>query len=270
MKAPFEIEWLGGVAEKHFRKLRPATAELPWGTLDVARYPARLVERARNTWTQIAVSEYRAAMAFGDMLRLLLEVRAPLDLVGMAGDFVADEVSHVEIAARIAMELGGGVSIDIDTTTMLDAPSTATTALQRANDRMLFTAIHETFSESNAIGTMRASRHPLLRSALELIARDEAMHTRIGWLYFDWATELIDDDERARLGQLAHACIEKLASLSNVRTSVVKDGVTREGFLVEHVQELGFLDSETFVARARACIEHDIVPALAERGIVVP
>lgn len=269
MKAPFEIEWLGGVAEKHFCRLRPATASLPWGTLEPERYPARLVERARNTWTQIAISEYRAAMAFAEMLRLLLEIRAPLDLVGMAGDFVADEVSHVEIASRIAMELGGGVSIDIDTSTMLEPPSSESQPLQRANDRMLVTAIHETFSESNAIGTMRASRHPLLRSALEQIARDEARHTRIGWLYFDWATELIDAAERGRLGGVALRCIEELAMLSHARTSVAKDGVTSEGFLVEHVHELGFLDSESFVARGRACIARDIVPPLAERGIVV-
>jgi hypothetical protein len=270
MKAPFEIEWLGGVAEKHFRRLRPATATLPWGTLEPSRYPARLVERARNTWTQIALSEYRAAMSFAEILRLLLEVRAPLDLVGMAGDFVADEASHVEIASRIAMELGGGVSIDIDTTTMLGTPpSSDTSPLQRANDRMLLTAIHETFSESNAIGTMRASRHPLLRSALEQIARDEARHTRIGWLYFDWATDLIDDAERERLADVALGCIEELATVWQGRTSVAKAGVTSEGFLVEHVHELGFLDSETFVARSRACIARDIVPPLAERGIVV-
>lgn len=106
-------------------------------------------------------------MSFAENLRLLLEVRAPLDLVGMAGDFVADEVSHVESASRIAMDLGGGVSIDIDTTTMLPAPSSDARPLERANDRMLVTAIHETFSESNAIGNLRASRHPLLRSALE-------------------------------------------------------------------------------------------------------
>ena len=56
MKPPFEIEWLGGVAEKHFRRLRPSTCELPWGTLEPSRYPPVLVERARTMWTQVAVS----------------------------------------------------------------------------------------------------------------------------------------------------------------------------------------------------------------------
>ena len=269
MKAPFEIEWLGGVAEKHFRKLRPATGELPWGTLEPARYPPLLVERARSMWTQIAISEYRAALSFGEILRLLLEIRAPLDLVGMAGDFVADEVSHVEIAARVAMDLGGGVAFEVDTTTMLQAPSSATDTFQRANDRMLIAAVHETFSEAIATGTMRASRHPLLRSALELIARDEARHTRIGWLYFDWAAELTSDDERARLGALTLDLLEELARVWSTRQSVAKDGVTQEGYLVEHVEELGWMDSESFVARAKSAVRRDIVPPLAARGILV-
>lgn len=266
---PFEIEWLGGVAEKHFRRLRPSTIELPWGTLDPSRYPPLLVERARTMWTQVAVSEYRAAMSFADMLRLLLEVRAPLDLVGMAGDFVADEVSHVEIASRIAMELGGGVALDIDTTAMLSAPSAETGALQRANDRMLLTAIHETFSEAVATGAMRVSRHPLLKSALELISRDEARHTRIGWLYFDWASELNEDGERARLGALALGVVEQLAGLWRVRTSRLEHGVTSEGYAIEDVHSLGWMDSESFAVRARDCIRREIVPPLAARGIVV-
>ena len=269
MQAPFEIEWLGGVAEKHFRRLRPATSELPWGTLEPSRYPLRLVERARAMWTQVAMSEYRAAMSFAEMLRLLLEARAPLDLVGMAGDFVADELSHVEIASRVATELGGGVSIDVDTTAMLPALSAELGALRRANDRMLVTAVHETFSESLATGAMRLSRHPLLKASLELIARDEARHTRIGWLYFDWAAEQTDDAERARLGENATVLIEELATTWRLRTSRVTNGVTSEGYDVDHVHELGWMDSESFAERARDCIRREIVPPLARRGIVV-
>ncbi|CAN5919791.1 hypothetical protein BH11MYX4_BH11MYX4_22740 [soil metagenome] len=269
MRGPFEIEWLGGVAEKHFRRLRPAIGDLPWGTLVPSRYPPPLVQRARVMWTQVALSEYRAAMSFAEMLRLLLEVRAPLDLVGMAGDFVADEVSHVEIAARVATELGGGVSIDVDTTAMLPAVSTEVGALQRANDRMLVAAVHETFSESLATGAMRVSRHPLLKSALELIARDEARHTRIGWLYFDWAADLTDDAERTRLAAVALTLVEELATVWRIRTSRVKGGVTSEGYALEHVQELGWMDSESFSARAKDCICREIVPPLAKRGIVV-
>lgn len=269
MKEPFEIEWLGGVAEKHFRRLRPGVSDLPWGTLDPSRYPAPLVAVARMAWTQIALSEYRAALSFSELLKLLLEARAPLDLVGMAGDFVADEVSHVEIASRVAMELGGGVGVEVDTAALLLKPAAGLEPLARANERMVRTCIHETFSESIATGAMKTTTQPLLKAAQELISRDEARHTRIGWLYFDWASELLDEPEQARLGEIATRIVEQLARTLRERTSRVKDGVTTEGYLVEHVRELGWMDSESYRARAIGCIRKDIVPPLAKRGIVV-
>src|SRR5690606_1682875 len=107
MRERFDLEWLGGVSERHFRKVRPGVDELPWGTLDAARYPAELVDRARVSWTEAAFNEYCTAAAFGEMLSALLSAKAPVDLIGMASDFVADEILHVELTSRIAMELGG-------------------------------------------------------------------------------------------------------------------------------------------------------------------
>jgi hypothetical protein len=266
---PFEIEWLGGVAERHFRRLRPTIPGLPWGTLNPAQYPPELVTRARTMWTQIALSEYRAAASFAEMLRLLLEVRAPLDLVGMAGDFVADEVSHVEIAARVASELGGGAVIPVDTSAILPPLSSEADPQKRANDRMLVVAIHETFSESVATGAMRGCPHPLVKAALELIARDEARHTRIGWLYFDWVADRTDANEYERLGALALGQVAQLASVWRARQSRLIDGRTSEGYLLDDIHALGWIDSEAFAARARDCIVRSIAAPLAQRGIRV-
>ena len=111
MLEPFDLEWFGGPAEKHFRKIRPGVESMPWGSLEPARYPAELVERARVSWTEAAFNEYCTAVAFADLLRALLVVRAPVDLIGMASDFAADEILHVELTSRIAMELGGGAPV---------------------------------------------------------------------------------------------------------------------------------------------------------------
>ena len=110
MKEPFELEWMGGPAEHHFRKARPGIDDLPWGTLDTSDYPPEVVLAARATWTEAAYTEYRAIAAFSAVLHGLCEAKAPLDLIGMASSFVADEVVHVELASRVAMELGGGVT----------------------------------------------------------------------------------------------------------------------------------------------------------------
>src|SRR5580700_5638257 len=116
VKVPFELEWMGGAPEHHFRAARPGTDDLPWGTLDPTRYSPKAVEYARGAWTEVAINEYRAVASFTEVLRALVDVKAPLDLLGMTSDFLADECSHVELASRMAMELGGGAprAIDLD------------------------------------------------------------------------------------------------------------------------------------------------------------
>jgi hypothetical protein len=178
VKGLFEIEWAGAAAEKHWRKLRPFVSELPWGTLDVKRYAPELVDRARIAWSSIAMSEYRAAAAFADVLAAMLAARAPLDIVGMGGDFVADELMHVELASRLAMELGGGAPIQADFETMGVEPTMESSALERCNDLVVRVGcIAETISGAIALETRAVVEHPLVHGIVERIARDEAPHT---------------------------------------------------------------------------------------------
>ena len=102
---PFTLEWLGGPAEFHFRKARPE-GDFDWASLDPARYPPSLVAAAREVWMGIVLAEYAAIAAFADVVGALTQARAPLDLIGMTGDFLADEVRHVELASRVVMQLG--------------------------------------------------------------------------------------------------------------------------------------------------------------------
>jgi hypothetical protein len=262
MKSIFEIEWLGGAAEKRFRKLRPFPDELPWGTIDKAKHPPELIERARIAWSSIAISEYRAAVAFGDVLSAMLAARAPLDLVGMAGDFVADELMHVELASRLAMELGGGAPIEVDFETMRLA-SDAPTAFQRANDLVMRVGcISETLSGAIAVETRAVVETPLIFAIIDRIARDEARHTRLGWLYMAWAVLDMDNAERARLAELALREIERISPAWTKRSLPPKTSA-------QQVRELGWLDPETFHARAKKTMLEDVIDPLAKLGIPV-
>ena len=88
MKVPFELEWMGGAAERHFRKARPGIDHLPWGTVNPSKYAPAAVDQARASWTEVAINEYRAVASFSEVLRALVDVKAPLDLLGMASDFL--------------------------------------------------------------------------------------------------------------------------------------------------------------------------------------
>jgi hypothetical protein len=268
MKEPFEIEWRGGSVEKHFRKLRPMK-DVPWGTLDPSCYPQELLDRARVSWTSIARSEYRAAAAMCDVLGAMLAAKAPLDLVGMAGDFVADEVFHVELASRLAMEIGGGAPVDVDFARMGVASESAA-PFARANDLVLTVGcISETLSGAIAVETMREVEHPLTRAIIEIVARDESRHTRLGWLYLDWAAEQMDDAERARLATVATRELERIAPVWRSRTSRSNGVVTSEGYRLRDVHELGWLESQTYAALARKTVRDDIVGPLAKYGITL-
>jgi hypothetical protein len=268
---PFDLEWFGGIAEHHFRKVRPGVDALPWGTLDRDRYPLELIERARISWTEAAYNEYCTASAMGEMLVALLAAKAPIDLVGMASDFVADELLHVELTSRIAMELGGGAPYRIDFDDLTLAPSRELSPLQRANQLVVkVCCVGEAFSLPMLASAYQSAMHPLTKQVLERIVHDEAPHGRFGFLYLDWAADQLDAAERARLADVAITTIGELAPLWQRLVSRVEDGVTTEGYRIEHVRELGWTESSLYRTRARAAIRDEVVAPLARYGIEVP
>jgi hypothetical protein len=271
LKEPFELEWLGGPAEHHFRRARPGADELPWGTLDVRGFPPALVTAGRRAWTELALNEYRAAVMFADVVRALAVAKAPLDVVGMASDFLADECVHVELASRLATELGGGVTFEVDLDTFVTPPSPALTPLQRANEVvMCVSSIGEAFSGGTALGNRNVASHPLPRAVYDRVLADEAHHRRLGALYFDWAADRMDDAERARLARVAVRTLEGLSPFWKRGASPVTDGVTREGWRVADLHALGWLESSRFAPLARKVVAEDILKPLEAIGIVVP
>jgi hypothetical protein len=271
MKAPFELEWLGGPAEHHFRKARPGADDLPWGTLDVRGLPPALVIAARRAWTEVALNEYRAVVLFTEVVRSLALAKAPLDVLGMASDFLADECLHVELASRMAAELGGGVGFEVDLEAIVSPPAPSLSALQRANEMVLrVSSIAEAFSGGTALGNRNVASHPLPRAIYDRILADEAHHRRLGTLYFDWAADLLDAAERERLVRVTVRTLEGLAPFWRRKPSPVTGGATSEGWKLDDLHTLGWLESARFVELARKVVSEDILGPLAAIGIVVP
>jgi hypothetical protein len=265
---PFELAWMGAVAERHVRRKRPGVDELPWGTLRLRDYPPLLVERARVSWTEGAFNEYCSAAAFAEVCAALLAARAPIDLVGMAGDFVGDEMLHVELNARLAMELGGGAPYRVDFAELAPRPSRRLTPLQRASDLVVrVCCVGEAYSVPMLAGSMQAARHPLTRAVLERIAQDEPPHARLGWLYLEWAAPSFDARERARLARVALDALAGMQPYWKRLQSRVREGVTSEGFELAHVHELGWMEAQAYGATARRVVREDVVAPLRACGI---
>jgi hypothetical protein len=263
---PFELEWTGGPAEHHFRKARPEIDELPWDTLDPTAYPPALVTAVRGSWTELAINEYRAFAFFAEVLHALAVARAPLDLLGMASDFVADEALHVELASRIAMELGGAEPRHLHPASLSIPGDRTLTPFQRANEVVLrVSCVAETFSGGMGRGAREVSKHPLLRGVYDIVLADEARHERFGGLYFEWATERIDDAERKRLAGVAADTLRGLSSFWKYEA-----GQARPGFHVDDIHALGWLEAARAAAHARAVVANEVLPPLDALGIVIP
>jgi hypothetical protein len=267
MKVPFELEWMGGAAEHHFRKARPGTEELPWGTVDAVTYDPAAVDRARASWTEVAINEYRAVASFSEVLRALVDVKAPLDLLGMTSDFLADECAHVELASRMAMELGGAAPRVVDFDRFTSPPARALTPWQRANEIVLrVSCVSEAFTGGTAAVSHERTSHPLPRAVYESILRDEAHHRRLGGLYFEWALARIDEAELRRLGQVMLGSLRGLAPFWKSRSA--KSGAP-PAWSEADLGALGWLGPAAFAPIAREVVVRDVLDPLATIGIAI-
>ncbi len=121
---------------------------MPWGTLDTRKIPEDALIAARRAWTAAAFQEHRTGLAVSAALRALFECRAPVDLIAMASRFPLDELVHVELCARMAMELGGGTEIRHDPDLLIVDPEAALPPLLRAADMIVrFFCVGEALSD---------------------------------------------------------------------------------------------------------------------------
>ncbi len=259
---------MGGAAEHHFRVARPGIDDLPWGTFDVRDYAPETVDAARASWTESALTEYRAVVAFSDVLRTMCEAGAPLDLIGMASSFVADEVVHVELTCRMAMELGGAVERPVDYDALYERPDVSLSPFERANETVMrVSCIAEAFSGHMAVAALRPTTHPLTRAVLGRIAADESLHYRLGALYFEWACDAMDEAERARLSRVAARTLHRLAPTLRPRRDPAS---ARYRTPVRQIHEIGWIESRYFAHEVATAVRESIVAPLASYGIMVP
>jgi hypothetical protein len=265
--ALFELEWLGGTTEHFFRRARPDVEKVPWGTIDTTRYDPELLRAVRGSWTEVSMNEYRAVASFAEVIRALADAMAPRDMIGMASDVRADEVLHTELAARVAMELGGAAPIAVDMDRFAFRSDPRLPARQRANEIILrVCCVGESFALGVGTPALSLASHPMIKAVNQIIMADEARHKRLGALYLEWASEDFDDEERARLSRVLEDAMKGLRAFWSGDPGSVKDGVTSRGFRVDHLHELGWLEAARAIPNAREAALELLVP-LERHGI---
>jgi len=263
----FEIEWLGGVAEHHFRRVRPEPTEIDWDTLQASRYRPEALRGAQQVWTSVALSEYAAIASFAQVVRTLAEAQAPLDLIGMTSDFLADEVKHVELASRVVMRLGGAAPLAFDHERLAPRIDPKLTPFARANELALRVGcVAESFASGTAVPMMRAGPHPVIRDVYETILRDESRHCRFGSLYFEWASEHWDEAEQVRLAAVALEALRPYAKLG-MRTQLTGTPTVPRAIRDDEALELGWFEPARYGPLVRTVVLDEMVPQLLALGL---
>jgi hypothetical protein len=259
----FELELLGGNTEQRFRRMRPEVLEMPWGTLDVSQASEESLINARKAWTLAAYQEHRTGAACALTLRALIQARAPLDLIAVAARFPLDEMVHVELAARMAMEFGGGTEIIHDPNTMfMDVDPALTPLMQAADCVVRFFCVGEAISIPLLRATWHAARDPLSKAVLGRIVKDEAAHGVFGFTFLDWAVPRLTAEERARLGASADLAIRFLyGQWDEIRTSPRPRH--------EQIDALGWMKTDDYLSLAMRSMQSQVIAPLEAREIPI-
>ena len=256
----FELAWRGGATEARLHGRRPGGDALPWGTIDLGRYPALHGIEARKIWSNGVFTEYASAAAFSALTTAMLSCGAPVDLVAVCADMVVDELFHVELSARLTMELGGAVPLEFDLAKIAPLATPGARPLLAAAELAITTSC---VSESLSVPAMARSRalaeEPLVRAVLDRLLEDEGPHARLGFWFLDWAAPQLTDGERAQLARLAEDTIEVYAPLWQEPASCETCPLPRG---------LGGHDEAGRLALRRA-VETSIAAPLARHGIVL-
>jgi hypothetical protein len=261
----FELSLLGGVSEARYRAWRPDVESLPWDHFDARDLTEaeRLV--ARRTWTAASFQEYATAAQHALTVNLLVQARVPLDLSAMASRFSLDELVHAELCARMANALGGGTPLTYTDEEVFPHPAQIDSKDLFAviTERVLHDCcIAETLAGVLLRAAARTATDTLVRGVLWVLARDEALHARFGWIYLEWAGERFDESMRTRLGQHAESHFDSFRAAWKRMKAKPEESASP-------LSLFGGLSVDEYVRRGEEALDRQVRTGLEAHGIVV-
>jgi hypothetical protein len=176
------LSFVGGAFERVYRKKIGPPLDL--SGLMPGTIPLTLLERARSTWRERALSEFRSIQI---MIRFLTEVVGagdPLDVYAGAVELVEDEIRHTQMCAAICAALGAPASLP-EPVALADPPGFLAAPMP---ERALATAItmlgiNETISAGYIADLAARCRNVHVKQVLDATIGDEDEHSELGWTY---------------------------------------------------------------------------------------
>ncbi|MCJ8314029.1 MAG: ferritin-like domain-containing protein [Saccharospirillaceae bacterium] len=259
----FDLELLGGKTEQRYRAMRPDVEAFNWGSIDTSKFSPTLINAAKQAWSRAALQEYRTGAACCKTLQVLIQARAPIDLIALLSRFITDEIVHSELCARLANEFGSDIEIGYNPDELTDNIGEGCPPILHAAHLVVATfCIGEAMSIPLLHNTSKMSTQPLIKQVLRRIVEDEADHGAFGWAYLDWANHHLSDTDRAELAITADRYI-------NGVYQTWKNIEKQKGTTAEQAHALGWLEVSEYLSIARRTLKKQVIAPLILRGVFV-
>ena len=214
--------------------------------------PEHLRQPLTASWLSAARNEHASIASFAEFSLSLLALGAPPALLEATHRAALDEIEHARICFALAShfagkDLGPG-PLPLPAAPPQIQPETV------LSGTIIDGCIGEALAAAEAAEAASRTDHPVLRSALEIIALDEAAHAQLAWQFIGWLLS-----HQPALRSLALGTFEEHLALA-----VVPPGeCSYESFLPGY----GRLTSEQRLEVRRATIARELAPAVqALRG----
>jgi len=217
----------------------------------------------RREWLRRVEAEYRSAALTSSLSHWLIQLSAPVKLIELALDIVADELAHAELSHRVYQAADGRKQLRLTRET-LGLPRSP---LPLEHDVLLHGV--EVFCLGETIAVRLFSRMRAgcdvdsARTALDRILRDEVRHRDFGWTLLEWLLTLPASAElRARLER------ELPAMLGRVRKHYVRD-LPDHSFDPER-RRWGLIPLDEYAEVYAQTLAKDYRPLLADLEFAIP
>lgn len=218
-------------------------------------------ERARLEWKNRVTAEYRSSAVTAQVLHGLIQCGLPDELLRTAIRIVGDELDHAELSFDVLEAIGGDPepsAIDVNQLAEPVAPEGPFATVLDAIVRNF--CLGETLAVPLFAAMREGTTHPVARTALDRILRDEAVHRAFGWDALDALIERDPEAVRQRVSAKLPAWLRSYAQgYGTLRPTVPMEA-----------EELavGLIPIERYVAVFQRCLTDDMAPRFNRRGIV--
>ncbi len=225
------------------------------GKLDVEEMAPALRRRLSELWLRRAQNEHASVASFDRFCLGLLAVGAPPDLLERAHHAALDELLHTRLCFAVASQYAGK-PLGPGPLSLHGALGGDFSLAGLALSTALEGCLGETLSAIEAERCAELAKLPALKTALEIIAKDEAEHAELAWAFLRFACEIggetLTSQVRRRMAPALHTSAE-----SGVKYACADLAVS--GF--------GFLDPEEAIAVRREALAKVLIPAAKALGL---